>query len=61
MTHSSRAVRFWVSYARQKWKNEYFIVVLSCFIFRTKHLLAPINTFKLLMKIARVRTGKAIK
>lgn len=60
-TDSSTAVHFRVSYARQKWKNEYFIVALSYFIFQTKHLLAPINTFKLLIKIARLPTGKAIK
>lgn len=50
----------WVMLGRSG-KNEYFIVVLSYFIFQTKHLLAPINTFKLLIKIVRVHTGKAIK
>lgn len=61
LSASSRAVHFWVSYARQKWKNEYFMGALSYFIFQTMHLLAPINTLKLLIKIARVCTGKAIK
>jgi len=61
LSASSRAARFSVSYARQKWKNEYFMVALSYFIFQTKHLLAPINTFRLLIKIASVRLGKAMK
>lgn len=60
-TNSSRAVHSRVSYARQKWKNEHFIVVFSYFIFQKKHLLAPINTLLLHIKIAGVRTGKAIK
>lgn len=60
-TDSSRAVHSQVSYARQKWKNKYFIVVLSYFIFQSKHLLAPINTLLLNIKIAGVHTGKTIK
>lgn len=50
-----------MSYARQKSENEYFIVALSYSIFQTKHLFAPINTFKLLIKIARIHTEAAMK
>lgn len=60
-TDPSRAVHSRVSYARQEWKNEYFIVKLAYFIFQTQHLLAPINTFLLHIKIAGVCTGRAIK